>query len=257
MTILLYCLGESSSNNGSDSEDDQLISHNFEVNCFETQLQPSSVEPLPANVISAMHMLPESNEHSATSIQSNEQELPEESQSFSYLSKWISAILIKLQIKYKLSDSALTALISILHLIFTIISHPLQYYFPKTIKGLSLTAGIDKVPDYKQFVVCPNPECCELYDVNAGLEAGSTPNCTKIKYNSQCKQSLFYERFLSFGKSWFMPYKTFIYLSPIVWLRNFIVMNLLSIYYLFKKAILQNVKLSTMCGMEGYGNHLE
>ena len=76
MTILLYCLGESSSNNGSDSEDDQLISHNFEVNCFETQLQPSSVEPLPANVISAMHMLPESNEHSATSIQSNEQELP-------------------------------------------------------------------------------------------------------------------------------------------------------------------------------------
>ena len=102
---------------------------------FEIENQPSSVEPLPANVTSAMHKLPESNEHFTTSIQSNEQELPEESQSFSYLSKWISAILIKLQIKYKLSDSALTALISILHLIFTIISHPLQYYFPKTIKG--------------------------------------------------------------------------------------------------------------------------
>ena len=99
----------------------------------------------------------------------------------------------------------MTALISILHLIFTIISHPLQYYFPKTTKGFSLTAGIDKIPDYKQFVVCPNLECCELYDINASLEAGSIPNCITVKYGSQCKQSIFYERFLSFGKSRYVP----------------------------------------------------
>ena len=99
------------------------------MNCFEVQSWPSSTEPSP-NVISTVPLLAESNEGSMSTYtvhgHPNEQGLPEESQSLSYLIKWISALLIKLQVKYKLSDSVLTVLISILRLIFTLISHPLQ-----------------------------------------------------------------------------------------------------------------------------------
>ena len=202
-----------------------MISHNFfEVDCFEVLPQLSSTEPSP-NVISTVQLLPESNEGSMSTYtvhgHPNEQGLSEESQSLFYLIKWISALLIKLQVKYKLSDSVLTALISILQLIFTLISHPLQYCFPSTIQGLSKNVGISNIPDYKRYVVCPDSECCELYDVSTDLEASKVPNCTKVKYNSQCKQSLFYERFLSFGKSRLVTYKTFVYLSPIVWLKKF------------------------------------
>ena len=85
-----------------------------------------------------------------------------------------------------------------------------------------MNAGIDNIPDYKRYVVCPDPKCCELYNIVTYLEASSIPNCRKVKYNSQCEQSLFYERFLSFGKSRLVPYKTFVYLSPIVWLKIFL-----------------------------------
>ena len=192
------------------------------MDCFEVQPQTSSTEPSP-NVVSTVPLVPESNEGSTSThtVHPIEQELPDESQSLFYLIKWISALLIKLQVKYKLSDSVLTALISILQLIFTIISHPLKHYFPNTIQGLSKNAGITNIPDYKRYVVCQNSECCELYDVSSDLEASTAPNCTKVKYNSQCKQSLFYERFLSFGKSRLVPYKTFVYMSPIVWLKKF------------------------------------
>ena len=80
------------------------------------------------------------------------------------LNKWISVLLIKVKVKYKLSDSVLTTLLSILQLIFTLISHPLQYCFPKTVQNLFACAGVNQVPEFKRYAVCPDSRCCNLYD---------------------------------------------------------------------------------------------
>ena len=113
------------------------------------------------------------------------------------------------------------AFVSVLRLLFAIISHPLQYYFPRTIQGLSVQSGVNIISEYTKFIVCPNSECCELYSTTFQLDTSEIHKCTKLSYGLQCNKPLLYEKFLSFGKRRSVPYKTFIYLSPITWLKMF------------------------------------
>ena len=148
---------------------------------------------------SATPLLPEQNEGCTSSMCPNEKESSEEPGSSSVL-YLISVLLVKLQVKYKLSDSVMTTLISILQLLFTLTSHPLQYSFPKTLHSLFMIADINQLPEYRKFVVCPDPRCCNLHKDTLLSEASSIPLCAKQTYNSQCTQQLGYEKFLSFGK---------------------------------------------------------
>ena len=186
---------------------------------------------------------------------SNEKESSEEPGSSSVLYLF-SVLLVKLQVKYKLSDSVMTALISILQLIFTLTSHPLQYSFPRTLHSLFMIAGINQLPEYQKFVVCPDPRCCNLHKDTLLSEASNIPLCAKQTYNSQCTQQLGYKKFLSFGKIRLAPYKTFVYLSPIVWLKKFTASKHLSSFFTFNRDIPLTVDILMMCGMVEFGNHL-
>ena len=75
--------------------------------------------------------------------------------------------------------------------------------------------------EYTKFIVCPNSECCELYSTTFQLDTSEIHKCTQLHYGLQCNKPLLYEKFLSFGKRRFIPYKMFIYLSPITWLKMF------------------------------------
>ena len=211
----MITIDDSITSSSSDDEDDQRISQNFEADCFEVSAQPS-----PMDYPSAAPLLPEQNEGCTSGMCSNEKESSEEPGLSSVLYLF-SVLLVKLQVKYKLSDSVMTALISILQLIFTLTSHPLQYSFPRTLHSLFMITGINQLPEYQKFVVCPDPRCCTLHKDTLLSEASNIPLCAKQTYNSQCTQQLGYKKFLSFGKIRLAPYKTFVYLSPIVWLKKF------------------------------------
>ena len=209
---------------------------NFEIDCFEESSMPTTVsmsrcsqsESLESSLSVSLHEveMPAVTKESL-SVSPHEVEMPavtEEASplpSYLNLSRWISVLLIKLQAKYKLSDNVMLAFVSVLRLLFAIISHPLQYYFPRTIQGLSIQLGVNSMLEYTKFIVCPNSECCELYSTTFQLDTSEIHKCTKLHYGLQCNKPLLYEKFLSFGKRRFVPYKMFIYLSPITWLKMF------------------------------------
>ena len=66
-------------------------------------------------------------------------------------------ILIKVKVKYKLSDSVITTLLSILQMIFTLISHPLRYCFPKTVQNLFVCAGVNQDSELKDMLHAQAP----------------------------------------------------------------------------------------------------
>lgn len=218
----------SSISSSNDDEDYQQHVQSFEPDCFEAltdQPSPIASSPAPLPIASSPAPLPisDQNEECTSSASNNEKDSESSSQGtgLSPVLYLISFLLIKLQVKYKLSDSVMTTLISILQLIFSLTSHPLQHCFPKSLHNLNMIASVNQLPEYKKFVVCPDPKCCKLYEETLLQEASSIPLCEKQMYNSRCAKQLGYEKFLSFGKIRLMPYKTFVYLSPIVWLKKF------------------------------------
>jgi len=210
-------LDEDTANSSSDGEDDQQILPTFEANCFEVSMEDSSP-------VACSPIVPSAPEHDEVYTANENESSAVESgllQPVLRLNKWVSILLVKVKVKYKLSDNVLTALLSILQLIFFLISHPLQYCFPKMVNKLFVCAGVNQVSEFKRYAVCPDSKCCNLLDCTLLSEATSIPICKRQAYNSHCREQLCYEKFLSFGKSQLVPYKTFIYLSPIVWLKKF------------------------------------
>ena len=147
----LYIYDEStsiSSNSNSDSEDVLPV---FETNCFEVNSDSAQLSPVDCppevtllhehsegqasnmrNESSAEHEHNEgqafnvhpnwnesSTEHEASTVHPNESESSGLLQSVLHLNKWISILLIKVKVKYKLSDSVLVTFLSILQLIFS------------------------------------------------------------------------------------------------------------------------------------------
>ena len=173
--------------------------------------------------------------------------------SYLNLSTWISVLLIKLQAKYKLSDNVMLAFVSVLRLLFAIISHPLQYYFPRTIQGLSIQLGVNSMPAYTKFIVYPNSECSELYSTTFQLDTSEIHKCTKLHYGLQCNRPLLYGKLLSFGKRQFV--RLFIY-HQLPCLKCFMAMKVLRSYFLYNYNILLEMIGWWMFGMVMCGSHL-
>ena len=245
MSTLMFLLSQdkNASNSSSDSEDDQQTLPTFEVDCFEECLNSAPANPPLVPYLSEHNEEHNVEEHEQNeefivekldcNVEQNVQRIEEHTsenessgrlfQPILHLNKWICVILIKvIKVKYKLSDSFITTLLSILQMIFTLISHPLRYCFPKTVQNLFVCAGVNQDSELKRYAVCPSPKCCNLYDCTLLSEATNIPLCARQIYSSRCREQLCYEKFLSFGKSRLVPYKTFIYLPPVNWLKIFI-----------------------------------
>ena len=76
------------------------------------------------------------------------------------------------------------------------------------------------------FVVCPNPKCSALYNLNEiSVNRGGQQKptlCKKNIWGKKCSTELSFKKKLSFGRTKMVLFKTFPFLPPSEWIKTFV-----------------------------------
>ena len=153
------------------------------------------------------------------------QEMDKEEQEKINFTGWFSLLLLRIKLRYNLSNNLFTVLLNVIYFIFLLFRHPRHMMFPKTVVDIEIITNLKVLNKIVIFAVCPNPKCSALYNSNeisvdrSGQQKPAL--CRKKNWGKKCSTELSFEKKLSFGKTKMVPFKTFPFLPPSEWIKTF------------------------------------
>ena len=139
--------------------------------------------------------------------------------------RWFSLLLLRIKLHYNLSNNLFTVHFNVIYFIFLLFRHPLRLMFPKTIGDIEIISNLKVLNKTIIFVVCPNPKCSALYNLNEiSVNRGGQQKptlCKKKIWGKKCSTELSFKKKLSFGRTKMVLFKTFPFLPPSEWIKTF------------------------------------
>ncbi len=150
---------------------------------------------------------------------------PRNSQSFltSAVYTFILALMLW-QTAFNVSDTAMSYLLSYMYYFFTLLGcgnaayAELARFFPNSLHMCKKMLGLSSIDEFKKYVVCPNPECSQLYDINdcyrihRGMKVPI--KCTRAiykrgKFSGRCDTTLLQANVVKNGGVYHVPKKVY------------------------------------------------
>ena len=113
-------------------------------------------------------------------------------------------LLLKLQLKYHVSNMVMILFMKIIAVLLAVVTHPLQHHFPTTMQKLLACFGISKHPKLAvTYVVCPGCSHLYIFDDCKMLKSLDycEQHCQQRIRRKVCNEPLLYKRILTLAIS--------------------------------------------------------